>query len=70
MPRKALCFIASLLLVGVPLAAKNHPPLAAFAGLKTCAQYAILSLGQNICSIFTRTHNERVFKHDHQTKRG
>ena len=33
-----------LLLVGVPLAAKNRPLLAAFAGLKTHAYYAILSL--------------------------
>jgi hypothetical protein len=45
MPKKAHCFIAPLLLVGVPLAAKTSLLLAAFAGLKTHAFYAILSLG-------------------------
>jgi hypothetical protein len=49
-----------LYLVGVPLAAKIDPILAAFAALKTRAHYAILSLGQNKCSIFTRAHNERI----------
>jgi hypothetical protein len=29
----------------LPLAAKNAPPLAAFAGLKTHTQYVTLSLG-------------------------
>jgi hypothetical protein len=68
MPTKAPCFIAPLLLVGVPLAAKNAPNLAAFAGLKTPAHHVILSLGQNIRSIFAHTHNERTFEHDRQPK--
>jgi hypothetical protein len=41
-----------LLLVGVPLSAKNRPPFAAFAGLKTTAQYAILSLGRTYVRFF------------------
>jgi hypothetical protein len=49
---------------------KKRSPFAAFAGLKTRPGYAILSLDQNVGSIFTRTHNERELKHDHKTKRG
>jgi hypothetical protein len=41
-----------LLLVGVPLVAKNGVKYAAFASLKTRAHYAILSLSQNIRSVF------------------
>ena len=58
-----------LLLVGVPLVAKNGGKFAAFAGLKTHSQYAILSLHKNICSIFAHIHKEKDFKHDQRTKR-
>ena len=60
MIRKAPCFATC---------GQKRPPFAAFAGLKSRAKVAILLLGQNIRSIFARTHTERVLRHDHKTKR-